>query len=542
MRLLDVETMREVEAQANSAGTTYAEMMQRAGTGLAESIDSTFGSAAEKRALGLVGAGNNGGDTLIALAWLAQKGWQSTAYLAKQRFADDAALKDFLEGGGKLLLLDQDADFSLLENALEDATVLLDGLLGTGFQMPLKPELAMLLSHIKSYPALPHVVAVDCPSGVDCVTGATAPEAIPAELTVCMAAVKQGLLQFPAYPLAGRIEVVDLGLDENLPAWADNHDEVVTETLAGRILPNRPLDAHKGSFGTAVLAVGSINYTGAALLSGQAALRSGVGLVRMAVPGALHGVLAGHLPEAVWTILPSELGVISADAVEVLLNGLEGAGALLIGCGWGREETTAEFLRHLLAAKPGRFSKPAIGFVAGSREESEKRETRLPPLVVDADGLRLLARLEKWPELLPPGSVLTPHPGEMAELCGVGTGEIQKNRLEIAREYAQKWNVVLVLKGALTVIANPEGAVRVIPVATSALAHAGTGDVLAGLITGFLAQGLPADHASTLAAWLHAQAGLVAEEWAGHAAAVTAGEVVDALGDAYQILAGGEIE
>lgn len=541
MRLVNVKTMREVEEQANSTGYTFAEMMQKAGTGLAERIDAAFGAAVERRALGVVGTGNNGGDTLIALAWLARNGWQTAAYLAKQRSTDDPALKVFLESGGKLLLMEQDATFSLLEAALEDATVLLDGLLGTGFQMPLKPELAKLLGHIKSYPALPHVVAVDCPSGVDCVNGTAAPETIPAELTVCMAAVKQGLLQFPAYPLVGRIEVVDLGLDEKLPAWANHCDEVVTDTLAGQLLPDRPLDAHKGIFGTAVLAVGSINYTGAALLSGRAALRSGVGLVRMAVPGALHGVLAGHLPEAVWTILPSELGVISVDAVEVLLSSLEGARALLIGCGWGREDTTIEFLRHLLAAKPGRLFKPAIGFVGG-REEAEKRETRLPPLVVDADGLRLLTKVEKWSELLPPGSVLTPHPGEMAELCGLGIEEIQKNRLEVAREFAQKWNAVLVLKGALTVIASPEGAVRVIPVATSALAHAGTGDVLAGLITGFLAQGLSAYDASTLAAWLHAQAGLVAEEWAGHAAAVTAGEVVDALGDAYQILAGGEIE
>jgi hydroxyethylthiazole kinase-like uncharacterized protein yjeF len=215
-------------------------------------------------------------------------------------------------------------------------------------------------------------------------------------------------------------------------------------------------------------------------------------------------------------------------------------GSLLLGCGWGQEETTFEFLRHLLTDKTARMNKPAIGFITSAKEETQTADSKLPSLIVDADGLRLLAKIENWKDHLPTGIILTPHPGELAELAGMTIEEIQSDRIEITRRLAMEWKVVLVLKGALTVISAADGKVRVIPVATSALAHGGTGDVLAGLIAGLVAQGLQPFDAASLGCWIHAQAGLVAEEWAGHPAAVTAGEVVDAIGEVFQELAAGQ--
>ena len=234
------------------------------------------------------------------------------------------------------------------------------------------------------------------------------------------------------------------------------------------------------------------------------------------------------------------MGVLAAGAVDVLMKEITGAGSLLLGCGWGREETTLEFLRHLLTDKTARMNKHAIGFVTSAREEILTADTKLPSLIVDADGLRLLAKIENLKNHLPSGMILTPHPGELAELAGMTIEEIQSDRIEITRRLAMEWKVVLVLKGALTVISTADGKVRVIPVATSALAHGGTGDVLAGLIAGLVAQGLQPFDAASLGCWIHAQAGLVAEEWVGHPAAVTAGDIVDAIGEVFQQLAAGQ--
>lgn len=537
MKLVSVETMHEVERQADLAGISYAEMMQRAGQGLASLVEFTYGSVVEKKVLGLIGPGNNGGDVLVALTALAEAGWETTAFLTKNRAKSDDLMQAIGSVGCQVILMNEDEGSLQLDTCLGKSTVLLDGLLGTGFELPLKPDLAELIRHIRAKSTLPHIVAVDCPSAVNCDTGETAEEVLSAEITVCMAAVKKGLLQFPAYRYVGRIEVVELGFPEELPVWKGIQDEVMTEERAAQLFPVRAMDGHKGSFGSTVLAVGSVTYTGAALLAGRAALRSGVGLVIMAVPGSLYTALAGQLPEATWILLPYEMGVLAAGAVDVLMKELNRAGSLLLGCGWGREETTLEFLRHLLTDKTARVNKTAIGFVGATREEIKHDYTKLPPLIIDADGLRLLAKIEDWKSCLSKETILTPHPGELAELAGMTIDEIQADRIEITRRLAMEWGVVLVLKGALTVISDAKGKVRVIPVATSALAHGGTGDVLAGLLAGLVAQGLQPFNAACLGCWVQAQAGLVAEEWAGHPAAVTAGEVVDAIGEVFQQLA-----
>ncbi len=273
-----------------------------------------------------------------------------------------------------------------------------------------------------------------------------------------------------------------------------------------RCLP-RPLDAHKGTFGTALIAAGSANYTGAAWLAGQAAYRIGAGLVTLAVPARLHAALAGQFPEATWVLLPEQAGFIAAQASAVIQEHLERATALLLGPGFGLEDTTAEFLSVL--------------FGSGA--------TSLPPLVVDADALKLLRRLPDWARRLPSPAVLTPHPGEMSVLTGLPKESIQADRLAVARRYSREWGHVVVLKGAFTVIAAPDGEAAIIPVATPALARAGTGDVLAGLIVGLRAQGMEAFTAAVAGAWIHAYAGLQAVETVGNPASVLAGDVLQAV-------------
>jgi len=531
MKLVTVSQMQAIEKEADAGGLTYDQMMENAGQGLADIILALFSDEVEPEVVGLVGPGNNGGDTLVALSALLGQGWKASAFLVKRK-KDDLARR-FAEAGGKVL---SGAGFEELAGAIETADVLLEGVLGTGIKLPLKKDMAEALSEINdildSLDQAPLVIAVDCPSGVDCDTGETAGQTIPADLTVTMAAVKQGLLKLPAFEYVGELQVVDIGLPDDLPSLKDLNAEVANEEMVSALLPERPLASHKGTFGTALIAAGSINYTGAVLLAGEAANRIGAGLVRLAVPAPVHMALAGQIPEATWVLLPHEQGVISAGAAGVLVKNFEKVTALLIGPGFGTENTTKEFIENLLNGKfVSKKSTAGIGFVHAEAEKKEDKNEKLPPLVLDADGLKLLAQIKDWHTKLPEATILTPHPGEMAVLTGLTKEEIQENRHEIAGRYAKEWGHVIVLKGAFTVIASPEGRMTVIPVATPALAHAGTGDVLAGLIVGLRAQGLDAFDAAVAGAWIHAQAGLYAAEDLGTTASVLASDILNSVSD-----------
>ncbi|MEO7838125.1 MAG: NAD(P)H-hydrate epimerase, partial [Anaerolineales bacterium] len=351
MKLVTVSQMQKIEKEADAGGLTYDQMMENAGLGLADIVLDLFVDDVEPEALGLVGSGNNGGDTLVALTTLVEEGWKARAYLVKRK--KDDLLKRFLEAGGEVL--SGDKAFEQLAESIETADVLLDGVLGTGVKLPLKKEVAELLEEVNDIlDALdehPLVIAVDCPSGVDCDTGEVAEETIPADLTVTMAAVKQGLLKMPAFEYAGNLEVVDIGLSADLVSLKDVNTEVADEEFVAALLPERRLDAHKGTFGTALIAAGSVNYTGAVLLAGEAAYRSGVGLVTLAVPAPVHAALAGQIPEATWVLLPQAMGVIASNASEVLMKNIERATALLIGPGIGTESTTKEFIENLLSGQ-----------------------------------------------------------------------------------------------------------------------------------------------------------------------------------------------
>lgn len=535
MKLVSVALMKAIEAEANSRGLSYREMMARAGKGVADFVDARYRNS-EGVVLGLVGPGNNGGDTLVALEALAHAGWDARAYLLHGLPKETDLLDRFLGAHGSVANAEEDPRFRKLDEWLKAAGVLLDGLLGTGTSLPLRPDCAKLLGHISTQAALPHVVAVDCPSGVDCETGQAAPECIPAEVTICMAAVKKGLMQFPAFSLAGSIMVADLGIPAETAIWKDVKDQVLTSQQIKKVLPERPMDAHKGSFGTVMIIAGSINYPGAGVLSAEGAYRIGTGLVRLAVPGPVQGAISGRLPEATWLILPHEMGVIAEGAEDIVLKNLDRVTALLLGPGLGLEETTAVFIEKLIDKKMGKHGKGNIGFVTQENNSTAKKVTQLPPLVVDADGLKILSRMTDWHQSIPRGSILTPHPGEMAILSGLTVEEIQKSRIEIAREFAAKWGHVLVLKGALTVIAHPDGHLVIVPVATSALAKAGTGDVLAGIITGLRAQGLAPFEAAYAGAWIHARAGCIAASEMGHSAPVMASDVIRYVKDAIREL------
>ncbi len=377
MRLVSVEQMKAIEKEADAAGLTYAQMMQNAGQGVAEVIQDLPIEDSEQEVFALVGSGNNGGDALVALAHLAADGWRARAYLIGRK--RDALVERLEKAGGEVIVAEDDDEFASLSAFVQTATVVVDGVLGTGLKLPLKAELADVLAEVQEIlddtEDRPLVVAVDCPSGIDCDTGEAAPECIAADLTVTMAAVKQGMLKMPAYELIGNLEVVDIGLPDDLKAMQARGPEVAEEDMVTAMLPERPVDAHKGTFGTALIAAGSVNYTGAALLAGQAAYRSGAGLVTLAVPAPLHGVLAGHFPEATWVLLPSEQGVISRDAAEVLDEELGARDRIIDRAGaWEGGYDPGIHCRISLAVLTGRKKAAGrIGFVQVQADDQQEK-------------------------------------------------------------------------------------------------------------------------------------------------------------------------
>ena len=262
-----------------------------------------------------------------------------------------------------------------------------------------------------------------------------------------------------------------------------------------------------------MLVAGSVNFVGAALLAGRAATRVGTGLVTVALPDPIYPIVAGQLAEATYLPLPSQAGAIAVEAVQPLVDHLTKAKAILVGPGLSQAGSVDRFCRTLLA-----------------------HPDRLPPVVLDADALNSLAKAPQWWEGIPSHCILTPHPGEMARLTGLDIKQVQADRLEIARSMAEECQQIILLKGAHTIIAGPEGRVVVMPFANPALAKAGSGDVLAGTIVGLLAQGLTPFDAAVAGAYLHGVAGELARDEVG-VTAVVAGDLIRSLPDATRAVA-----
>jgi NAD(P)H-hydrate epimerase len=302
-----------------------------------------------------------------------------------------------------------------------------------------------------------------------------------------------------------------VGIAKKLHSKTEKGDLVIDSTIARTVLPDRERNSHKGSFGTVLVCGGSVNYPGAPVLSAASAYQIGAGLVKTAVPERIYDAVVGTCLESTWVILDDENGVIAESAIKVITKELSHVDCLVLGPGIGREDTTLRFIHGLLDKSRDQITPKKMGLIPSGNTSLPGSVTRMPPIVIDADGLRLLAKINGWQRMLESKAViLTPHPGEMSVLTGLPIEEIQNDRIEICRKFAHVWQICVVLKGALTVVASPDHQVAVCPVATSALAKAGSGDVLTGLIAGLIAQGAGLFEAATAAVWIHANAGLLA--------------------------------
>ncbi len=487
MRLATAAEMRALDRRAiDDYGLPGVVLMENAGRAAFAAIRRWRGRLAGQSALVLVGPGNNGGDGLVIARYLSQAGCRvEIVLLARPADLRGETASNWLIVKRLALPVRELTDEGQVDEALAGlmrVDFVVDALLGTGLTRPVSGRFKAVIERLNQ--AGRPVVAVDMPSGLDSDSGRVLGGCLRAELTVTFALAKRGQVVTPGRGYVGRLEVVDIGIPEAAVRESGVKAELLDLAAAARLLPPRPADGHKGTFGHLLLVAGSQGKTGAALLAAHGALRSGVGLVTLGVAKGLNPIFEASLLEAMTVPLASEHWL-NPDDLPALMAALSGKDALVLGPGLGREEGTATLVARLY------------------------QELALPS-VIDADALNCLAG--KLPAA-PAGMVrvLTPHPGEMARLTGLAVAEVQADRLGVAAALAREQGVVVLLKGAGTVIAAPDGRLAVNPTGNAGLASGGMGDVLAGVIGALLAQGLEPFAAAGLGAYAH---GLAADRLA----------------------------
>lgn len=480
MFVVTADEMRAAEAWVAARGTSTAILMDRAGRAVA---DAALAALAGRRGLVvvLVGPGNNGGDGLVAATHLARAGLPVTVAHVPRRIEPDDPMRAAREAPLRLVALDQPGGVDEVRRAVGEAAVVVDALLGTGVTRPMAGLVAEAAQALAGRAPGSTLVAVDLPSGLNSDTGAIDPLTPRADRTVTFAAPKLGMVLPPGLRMVGRLEVADIGIPPE--AFAGVQRRLITADLARTLLPARPVDGHKGTFGKLLVIAGSARYLGAPLLTVSAALRAGAGLVTLATGRSTYERVGGRILEGVYLPLADDGdGALGERAADEVLTAIErdGYDALAIGPGLGRAPVTDRFVLRVLAA------------------------ARLPA-VVDADALNALADRDDWQALLGSGRVMTPHPGEAARLLRSSVAAIEADRLASAAALG-RGGAVVVLKGAHTLVTEPNGGTWIQPVANPALGSGGTGDVLTGLIGGLLAQGSAPFAAAALGVFLQAEA------------------------------------
>lgn len=492
MQLATAEQMRACDRIAiESFGIPGAVLMENAGHGTVESMARHYGPLAGKVVSIFVGPGNNGGDGLVMARHLYQRGARPRVLLlvAAETVRGDAALnlKAVRELPIPLVTVLSEADLRDAEHELARSDLVVDALFGTGLTREAGGHFAEAIRRINEFSC--PVVAVDVPSGLDSDSGETLGAAVRADLTCTYGLAKPGLVIEPGREAAGVVEVLDIGIPPEAVAQAGVALEFLEAKTVAGWLPRRRPAGHKGTYGHLLLLAGSEGKTGAALLAAHGALRSGVGLVTLCVPEPLNPIFDAALPEAMTVVLPaSTTAPLDADH-HVVAEALLRKQVLVVGPGLGTAAGTARLVKRLY------------------------QEVTLP-LVVDADALNILAGAPEFLGKANAPRILTPHPGEMARLLGKSTAAVQQDRRRAAVALAREYRVWVVLKGAGTVIAAPDGRLAVNSTGNPGMAAGGMGDVLAGLIGGLLCQGLAPWEASCLGVHVHGLAGdLLATEY-----------------------------
>lgn len=482
MKVLTSEQMQTIDRRTiEEIGIPGVVLMENAGRGVAEEVVRRFSSTDAARALVLSGKGNNGGDGYVVARHLLDSGWQVQTLVLGSRDAVGGDAKINLVAlencGGGIAYAEDAAGLDGFLTCCGDFTVLIDALLGTGLCNEVAGLFRSAIEWLNTQNA--PVVAVDIPSGIDASNGRVLGSAVRATLTTTFAYPKIGLISYPGAGYVGELVVVDIGVPALVARDVPDDCLLIGKAEARQLLPLRSLAGHKGTFGHLLVVSGSRGKCGAAVMSAESGLRGGAGLVTLACPQTVQPGIASRLTEVMTAPLLDDDGELSLQAFDDLLALVADKQALAIGPGLGCGPQVQDLIQRFL------------------------RDTSLP-VVIDADGLNALCGQlpilhEQWSRQV----VLTPHPGEMARLTDLSVEEIQADRFKVCHDFAMQNGVTLVLKGARTLVASPEGRVCINTTGHTGLASGGMGDVLTGLIGSFLAQGLNAFNAAVLGVYLH---------------------------------------
>jgi NAD(P)H-hydrate epimerase len=444
-----------------------------------------YGDLADAEVLVLAGSGNNGGDAVALARHLDDMGAR-VLLLHKARRSDYKGASGYNVRLAAKLGLDMAVIGDSAFSAMPEPDLVVDGLLGTGFKGELRQDYLDLVDRINELGRSAFVLAVDVPSGLDGESGEASPTAVMADVTVTFHAPKTGLAMPGAGEFTGDLHVRDIGIPARTMRDVPPSHRLMTDMLC-MLYPEPEPEMHKGTAGHTLIVGGSPGLTGAPCLAALGALRGGTGLATVACPSELSTEIKAGIPDVMTMPLGQGERHWSAKLAGPLAEDLERFDSLLVGPGLGRDQGALDFMKKLL-------SKP------------------LSALILDADALFWLAMEPGLMKGLPKGTILTPHPGEMARLLDRPASEVQKKRSESARELSDRTGATVVLKGAGTVVAGPEGPGMLCPVASANLSVGGTGDVLAGLAAALRGLGLGPAEAAALAVHWHASAGIAAEE------------------------------
>ena len=481
MQALDRRTI----AESHIPGLT---LMEQAGTGVVTVMERTYGPLADKRVAILCGKGNNGGDGFVVARLLRRKRARpSVLLLAQPKDIQGDARRMYRRfvatAGSACVHVNPNTD--RLRSELQSAELAVDALLGTGLSSPVSGLYKAAINLLNEISAEKDcaIVAVDLPSGIHADTGAVLGSAVRASLTVTFGLPKRGLYLGPGIDHAGQVAIWDIGIP---PAYTDSiesHISLMTPEDIRLLIPRRLPSAHKGTYGHAGIIAGSIGKSGAAVMAATAALRVGTGLVTVATPVSVNPILEAKLLEAMTVPMPeTEAKTLASSGLEQLVSFANARSAAAIGPGLTTHADTAILVHALL-----------------------RRMER--PFVLDADGLNAISEKPALLDTCKPCPVLTPHPGEMARLDKTSVQSVNGDRIGTATRFAEKHGVILVLKGARTIVAKPDGRVAICPTGNSGMATAGTGDALTGIIVGLLAQQLNPWDAACVGTYLHGLAG-----------------------------------
>jgi len=509
MKIATAQQIKNIDRRAiKEFGIPGTVLMENAASVVMAEMERFFDGLAGVRVGIICGKGNNGGDGLALARRLSIRGVAVRVALLAPFSAVSGEAKVNLSILRKTdVQITQNASARSLPDIIAWSDILVDAMLGVGLSSPLKGLFLQAVDMINT--AGKPVVAIDIPTGINADTGSIMGAAIMADLTVTMALLKRGLVLLPGAQYAGDVRVADIGIPSEVVDKEKINTALLNRGYAWGMISPRELDTHKGDFGHLMLIAGSPGKAGAAIMAARSALRTGAGLVSVAAPNGLVQIVQSQIVEAMCIPSAESIeGTLGLGSEEELLKAVVGMSACAIGPGLSTHYETVQVVRNLI-------------------------QQLTVPMVIDADGLNAIAGYVDILKRAKAPVILTPHPGEMGRLMGISSAEVQKDRITVASEFAAKYKVILVLKGAGTVVACPDGTTFINSTGNPGMATGGTGDALTGMIGGLLAQGYSAKQAACLGVYLHGLAGDLAAKEKGEMGMI-AGDLIEKIPDAIK--------